>query len=334
MRGKWILFGGIAVLVAIAAGALAWRQNHQAPAPPPVVQQAPPPSDEFTGNELSLSGKVQASKVLNVGAPVDGILEVIAVEAGQDVVAGQLLARIKNVRLETALEGATEELEQSQTRVRNLEASIIAARLEVSRSQADASRTHSELDRAEKTYQRQKMLFADGATPRLTYEKAQTDYNTLRDEDESKQAVARQTADRIEALNRDLDNYKRIVAQRADLLEQAKTEAGSSDVHAPVDGYVVARNRSQGETVTRDVEDLFQIATALSAMEVVVNPTVPQLKRLKTGQTVAIHVAEVPNEVIAGTVRDVNGAQVIIEFISPTPLIKPGVSAQVTIKLT
>jgi hypothetical protein len=33
-------------------------------------------------------------------------------------------------------------------------------------------------------------------------------------------------------------------------------------------------------------------------------------------------------------VRQVKGSQVVVEFISPTPLIKPGLTAQVTIKLT
>jgi hypothetical protein len=65
-----------------------------------------------------------------------------------------------------------------------------------------------------------------------------------------------------------------------------------------------------------------------------VEPPPPQLQRIHAGQRAAIHIAEVPDQPISGAVREVKGSQVVVEFISPTPLIKPGLTAQVTIKLT
>jgi multidrug efflux pump subunit AcrA (membrane-fusion protein) len=46
----------------------------------------------------------------------------------------------------------------------------------------------------------------------------------------------------------------------------------------------------------------------------------------------AIHVAE-SAEAIAGSVREIRDGRVIVDFTSPTPAIKPGMSAQVQIKL-
>ncbi len=332
-QGKWLLFGGLVILSAIAAGALSlWR--YETARPKPVVTAPAPAVFDPVGSEINLTGQIQAQKVVNVAAPIEGVIESFAVEVGQDVVEGQLLARIKNVRVETALQNATEEADRAQTRVQNTEAAITAARLEASRARAESSRVHAELERAVKAFERQKLLFAEGATPRLAYEKAEAEYKQLKDEDQSKQTIAQQAEDRIEALNRDLLNFKKTAAARSDDLEQAKDNAGAGDLHSPVDGVIIARRGEPGERIAPDVEDFFKIGTTLSALEIMLEPNPAQLARIKAGQPVAIHVAELPNEPIPGTVREITGNRVIIDFTSPTPLVKPGLSAQVSIKLT
>jgi multidrug resistance efflux pump len=334
MRGKWILFGGVTVLAAIAAGALVvWRQTVKPvlPKPAPVVQTIAPQG--FQGNEVSLAGKIAAQKIVNVPAPIDGIIESFAVDAGDNVFEGQVLARIKNARVSSAMEMATAELDKAETRVKNTEAAIVSTRLEASRARADAARAKNDLDRAEKNYNRQKLLFAEGATPRLTYEKSENDYNILKDEAESKTALAQQADDRAAQLNRDLDAFKRMLDEQSQAMERAKSDATGGEVRSPVDGLILSRRGQAGEEVSRSMDDLFRIATAMSAMEVIVEPTPPQLARIRAGQAAAIHLAEV-SDAIEGTVREVVGSQVIVDFISPTPLIKPGLTAQVTIKLT
>jgi multidrug resistance efflux pump len=334
MRGKWILFAGVAILAAIAAGSLAvWRQNLKsaAKAAQPAQKVAPP---TFQGSEVSISGRVQAQKVVNVPAPIEGTIETFAVDVGDDVYEGQVLARIRNSKLDNALEISSADLEKAQSRVQDMEAGIIAARLEASRARADASRARSEFDRAAKVYTRQKMLYSEGATPRLVYEKAEREYNSTKDENDTKSAIAQQEEDRVAALTRDLDTLKRSFDERTQTLEQVKGDLAAGEVHSPVDGTVVSRRGQPGEQVNRAMDDLFRIATTMSAMEVVVEPPPPQLQRIHAGQRAAIHIAEVPDQPISGAVREVKGSQVVVEFISPTPLIKPGLTAQVTIKLT
>src|SRR5690242_13191091 len=117
-RGKWLLLAGVTILAAVAAGSLAvWRQ-HRAPAAvkTAVAQKAAAPQ-AFTGTEVNVTGRIQAQKVVNVGAPVDGTVESFALEVGQDVFEGQVLARIRNVKLANALEMAQAELDKMQDRV-------------------------------------------------------------------------------------------------------------------------------------------------------------------------------------------------------------------------
>lgn len=331
MRGKWLLFGGVTILAAVLAGVEAmYRQSKPAPKAAAPVQAVTPPA---LGPELSITGKVQAQRVVTVPVTVEGTVDSFSVDVGDDVTEGQLLALIKSVKAESLVQSSTEELDKAQGRVQDTEAAIIAARLEASRARADAVRARAEYDRLSKAYSRQKMLMAEGATPRLTFEKIEHEYNTAKDEDESKEALARQADDRVLQLNRDLDTFKRMLSERTDTLEQAKENLDAGAVRSPVDGVIIGRHGQAGEQVNPSIQDLFRIAAASSAMEVVLQPASADLPRIHSGQPASIRIAEVVNEPISGTVREINGGVVVVEFTSPTPLIKPGVSAQVTIKV-
>ena len=176
------------------------------------------------------------------------------------------------------------------------------------------------------------MLIREGATPRLVFEKAEREYNTAKDDLEIKQKLAQQSEERVDSLNRDLDAAKRSLDERHQTLEHAKAELGSADVRSPVDGIVISRRGQVGDEVNRAMDDLFRIAVTLSALEIAVQPEPAAVARIKVGQPAAIHIAEAPSE-IAGTVREIKDGRVIIDFISPTPTIKPGLTAQVRIKL-
>jgi multidrug resistance efflux pump len=69
-------------------------------------------------------------------------------------------------------------------------------------------------------------------------------------------------------------------------------------------------------------------------MEVVADAQPAALSRIRPGQAASIILPEAPNGEIVGSVREVRNGQVVVNFVSPTPAIKPGLSAQVRIKLT
>ena len=76
------------------------------------------------------------------------------------------------------------------------------------------------------------------------------------------------------------------------------------------------------------------IVVNLSLLEVVVEPEPPYLARITPSQDAIVRIAEVPGRGIPGKVKEVKNNQVIVEFISPSPAGRPGLSAQVVIKLT
>lgn len=282
---------------------------------------------------MALDGPIRAINTLPVGAPIEGKVESFAVEVGDEVYEGQLIAQIKNMSLDTANEKAVLDAERLQTRVNNLQASIISARLESSRAGADASRSRSEFERAEKVYERQKMLYGEGATPRLTFEKAQRDYETSKSEYDGLKVIADTAESRIAQLQHDLDEAKKQLEEKNSDLEQAKVSLAAGEVHAPVSGVVVARRGVVGDDVNPSMTDFFVIATDMSRMEVSADVPPNVLPRVRAGQNALVQIAENAGTPLTGMVKRVENGTVVVEFANPNPAIKPGLSAHVVIQL-
>ncbi len=330
MRGKWMLFAGTLILAAAAAGALTWlkRGTPQQSEPPAATAAARP-----AVRDLSLSGTIQALHVVPVGAPVAGTIESLLVDVGQDVFEGQLLAHIGSHGLESVREEAARSAQNAQEKVDAIESRIIAARLEAARSRAEANRARDQFERAEKVYQRQQMLNREGATPRLVYEKSEREFETARTEFNSLDELARQAEDRASELMHEIEAAKRKLNERNADLESATTEAAGAEIRSPVSGVVVARKGEPGKLLQPDeAKDLFEIAADLSQLVVQIQPDPAALKRLRPGQDALVFTADLPGA-IPGTLKEVRGSEAIVAFTSPSAVIRPGMTAQVRLRL-
>ena len=265
-------------------------------------------------------------------APIEGVIERFLADVGDEVFEGEVLAHIKSAKLDSNRETAQTAAERAQTRVHDLEMALTAARLEASRARADAIRTRAELDRAERNYTRQKLLMREGATPRLVFEKAEKDYETLKTDAVNLEQLARGAEDRLTSVTKELDAARTIAQAKAEELDDAKAELAAGDVHAPADGAVVGRSGQPGEMVNRGASDLFQIAINLNQLQVVLSPDPKTLERIHPGAPALIQIAEAP-EGITASVREVKSGQVFVDFTSPSPAVRPGLTAQVKLRL-
>jgi len=323
----WI--GGLVTIAVIAVAVTYAIQKRQTPqtAAKPVIEQP-------VEAELSLAAVLQTATSIPVGVPIQGKVESFQVEAGDEVYEGQLLAQIRSPALETAKLEAETDLERAETRVRNLEAAMSAARLEASRAVADAARVKNDYERAAKNFQREKMLLAEGATPRRNFERAQKDYVALEAETKNHDAVAAGAEERITSTQNELDAAKKLLEGKSEDVEQVTQRVGAGNVLSPVNGIVVGRRGQAGDDVHPSMTDLFQIATDMSAMQAVAQASPEQIRQLKPGQPATVTIVEMGGEILQGSVLKIDGDKVVIEFANPNPLIKPGLTAQVRIKLT
>lgn len=324
MRGKWMLVIAAMVLLALAAvGIFTFHRSEAPPAPLPVASVAAP--------EITLTGTIQAAHVVNVPVPVDGAVDQFMANVGQHVSEGQVLARIRNPRFAAALQMAKLDAEQAQNHLSQLESALIAARLEVSRSEADAMHTKSDLDQAEKAFERQQTMFRDGVTPRLAYQKAEREYESLKAAAQNLATTAKKAADRVDSTTKELDPARRAVAQKTSDLEDAEAEMAVGEVNSPAEGVVIERRGKLGQPVATTISDLFQIAVDPPVLEVVAGVQSQMAGRIHLGQAVEIAIASVQSP-MAGTVRELKSGQVFIDIPNLSPGVARGMAIHIRIK--
>ena len=330
MKLRWLIAALIAVAVLAVIGPSAFRR-WQPPAKQKVVAQQTPAAIE----EISLPATAaKAAAIIAVPVPIEGKIESFQVEVGADVYEGQPLAQIRSESLEAVKERAEADYTKAEDRVHTLEAESSSARLESSRASADASRVRNEFDRASRAFERQRMLLAEGATPRLTFEKAQKEFQALEAESKNLDSVAKVAEERILNTQRDLDAARKLLENKSEDVDSVKERVGAGDVLSPATGIVVGRRGQAGDQVHPSMTDLFQIASDLSVMHAIADASPSQLARVKPGQPATVLIAEMGGEILQGAVAKIEDGKVVVEFPSPNPNIKPGLTAQIRIKLT
>ena len=329
MKGLWLLMGGAVIFFGVGAGAISyWRQHREPPKP---VMAAP--VELPAGTDVNIQGAIQSQNLLDVPAPVDGTMAEVPVKPGDEVAEGQVLATIHNTRFEEDQKEAEAELTSANDKKNAADSTLIAARLEESRADADASRARGEYQRMEKIYQRQSLLNREGATPRKTYEAAEKDYLAAQTESRILDERVLQVRARIEQLVKDADAAGLLVAEREAALEEAREESRAAEIRSPVDGVIVSVLKQPGEEVKKGTPDLFKIGVDLTALEVVLEPQPQIFKRVQPGQAALVQMAELPGDGIQGTVASVQDGKVVVKFGSPSTLIRPGMTALVRLKL-
>src|SRR5690242_11957932 len=324
MKGKWALVCAAAVLAGIGTPAFLRFRNPRSATGTPARGAAP-----ATPASLTLAGTIRAAHIVVVHAEVDGNIETFEAGVGDEVYAGQELARIGGGGLETEQADAAEALEKAQARVEAAEKTVAGAQLEASRARADAQRARAELDRLQKIYDRQKVLVAAGATPRLTYEKAQQDYESSQQKWEAVDQAARSAEERVRDTMKELDSAKKIATDRQEQLLAAQSAVESGAVVAPVDGLIVGRSGEVGQPAAELADGVFQIGTDLYDLEVVLEAKPDDLRRMKPHQPALVLIPDLQSTGITGEVKEIRENSAVISFKSATPSIRPGMVAEV-----
>ncbi|MCC7174119.1 MAG: hypothetical protein IT159_02905 [Bryobacterales bacterium] len=327
MRGKWFLVFGAVALLALGAAAVWVVLQRQPASTGSRPDTAVPPG----GQVLSLSAKIEAVEVVAVPVPVEGRIESFAVDVGADVYEGELLATIRSGDLETRKEASAAELNRLRNRVSSLDSSLIAARLEASRARESAGEAQTAMETARKALERQQLLFEKGAAARQSLEKSQAVFAAAAEVYAARQKVVQAADSRVAELSRNHDDAQKALEENEKEQEEVAAMVVSGDVISPVNGFVISRRGAVGQEATYDMEDLFQIAVNLTALRAVADIPPDLRKKVRAGQEAVIQIAELADGVPA-TVTEVRDNQVVIDFTSPNPLIKPGITAQIAIK--
>ncbi|HTT11899.1 MAG TPA: efflux RND transporter periplasmic adaptor subunit [Burkholderiaceae bacterium] len=133
------------------------------------------------------------------------------------------------------------------------------------------------------------------------------------------------------------------VKQHQASLDAARINLGYTNIVSPVDGTVVSRNVTQGQTVAASFQTptLFLIATDLTQMQVDTNVSESDIGRVQEANAATFTVESFPDRPFAGTVTQVRQApqtvqnvvtyDVVVSVPNPEGVLKPGMTASVRI---
>ena len=136
---------------------------------------------------------------------------------------------------------------------------------------------------------------------------------------------------------------KATLMQRDAQLKAARINLGYTDIASPVDGTVVSRNVTQGQTVAASFQTptLFLIAADLTRMQVDTNVSESDIGRITVGNEAAFTVESYPDRQFRGRVQQVRQApltvqnvvtyDVVVAVSNPDLTLKPGMTASMRI---
>lgn len=197
---------------------------------------------------LRVSGTVEATDA-RLGFDAAGRLADLPVREGDEVAAGQVLARLDGDELEARRSQAAAGVAAAEAALRELRRGSRPQEVAQAREAAEAVR--EELEQARREHARTATLFEGGAASRETYDRSATAVEVA----ESRLAQAEERL----ALAREGPRRETIEAQAA-RLDEARAAAASVDVRlgdtvleAPFAGRVTTKHRTVGETVAPGV---------------------------------------------------------------------------------
>lgn len=264
---------------------------------------------------IQATGSLTAEESSDIAPKTAGKIADIAVNVGQFVSTGAVIARIddKDARLQLAT--ATAGVKRAQASVLQAEARLGLGRgstfnsstiPEVRAANANYELTLSELKQAEANEKRYRELTETGDVAMITYEQ----YRTARDTARSRANVAKQQLDA--AVNTARQSNQAIASAKADV-EAAQTQVADAQqaivdtvIKAPFSGFISNRAVAVGEFVSSSSI----VATILrtNPIKVLIQVAEADIPYITVGRGVSVEVDAYKDRKFAGTVIAVNPA--------------------------
>lgn len=274
------------VILAAAAGGILYFFNSEDGAPGKVNYSTQPLGRADLVKSISATGTVEPEELVNVGAQVSGKITVFekdadgkAVDYGSPVKEGMVLARIDDLVYDAEM--------------RSAEAQKLKANAAILSSKANIELAKAKLVLAKNNWERAQRLYPQHAMAKSDYDNYKAEF------DAATATVAVNEAALAEA--------DASLASATASYDKAKRNLEYCTITSPVDGVIIDRRVSIGQTVVSNMSasSLFLIAKDLKRMQVWVSVNEADIGSLKPGMPVEFTVDAFPNETFAGKVHKI-----------------------------
>ena len=370
MKRSWII-GLVIAAAAIAVWIIMGAVNNRASAPRYLT--APVKYGDINAT-IEETGTVIPVNEVNVGTQVSGTISTLSVDYNSIVHKGETLATLDptsfeasaaqaNATLDAAnanADAAAASAQQSAASVRSAQATAAqaqanaaAAAAALGKAQAQAALTHITIardrDLLAKGYISQSQMDTDTAADRANTADLQSAVAALaaaRAQAVAAAAQSQATAQQHSASSFQADAATAQSQAAAGQAQQAAYNLSKTTITSPIDGIIVSRAVSVGQTVAASFQTptLFVIASSLKDMEVDVSVSEADVGQLKSGASATITVPAYPNVTFRGTVTQVrvnpNTVQNVVTYDAIVTVhdesarLKPGMTADVSIAVS
>lgn len=317
------------LVVTAGVGATLWYRDADLAVVEPPVYRFVSVSRGDIASTVSASGTLQAVVTVDVGTQVSGMIKSLHADFNSEVKAGEVIARIDSAPFEASLS--------------QVEAELAVARASVAMQEASLDELEAELDglrasqkEAEEDLKRKRSLQSRGAASSSVVDSAGAVFE---------QAAARVKAGRARLAKQraQIELARAQAQQKTAVVEQRRLDLQYTYIRSPVDGVVISRNVSEGQTVAASLQTpvLFWIAQDLTDMEVNVSVDEADIGQIRVGQQVEFSVDAHPRRTFSGRVKQIRKAgqeisnvvtyTVVASAANDDQLLLPGMTATVTI---
>lgn len=243
---------------------------------------------------VTASGRVEPATEVTISPDVSGEIIELAVEEGDEVVAGQVLARIKPDLYASQIDQLTAGVSQA-------EAGVGQAAAGVAQAEANVAQAQAALAQAQQTFERVDQLYQRGLVARAEHEQAQAAVRTQTAALRAAQATVGQARSGVGSAR------SGVTGARARLGE-AQKQLGRTTLVAPMSGTVSMLAVKPGERVVGTSQmagtPMMRIAR-LDAMEIVVDVNENDVVNIEVGDSAKVEVDAYTDRPLKGVVTQI-----------------------------
>jgi HlyD family secretion protein len=292
---------------------------------------------------VQATGTINPLTTVPVGSYVSGTVQYVFADFNSRVHAGQVLAQLDPAIYEAQLIQARGNLATAEANVNNLRASLGGQEAVIESNQANVARLKAAADYSRINARRIQDLAQQGV---LSQDQKDLTVSGLQQADAQVQVAQAQLNQSIAQLNQTKAQLEQTQAQVQTMkgaLRQAETNLRYATILSPIDGTIVARNVTVGQSVAASLQApvVFTIAQDLKRMQVYAATDESDTGNIKIGTEATFQVDAFPTETFRGrvsairlnatTVQNVVTYNTIIDFENPEEKLLPGETAYVTV---
>lgn len=272
----WIIAGSLAIVVLIVIAVIVKNNRNEG-----VKVTAEKVVKRTIIQTVSANGKIQPEKDIKISPYISGEVVQLLVKEGDEVKAGDLLAKIDPEIYVSAFDQSNASLNTQKANEANAKARL--------------TQMKAQLENAKLTFERQQKLFNQNVISKAEFDQAKSAYDVANAQ--------------VEASEQDINASQFMVKSSEAGMKRAKEDLTRTAIFAPNDGTVSKLSVEKGERVTGASQfssgtEIMRVAN-LNEMEVQVEVNENDIVRVSMGDTALIEVDAYLNRKFKGVVTEI-----------------------------